>query len=108
MSSKCINCNPMCGECDDLCECPECGMDYRETLEPNTVYICSHCGTELMQRGHVNELTTYWGDFWEEGEGDTAPRITLTRGGRDEMSAVGRMLFGAMQEMNQAMFGGGR
>lgn len=89
-------CDPSCGKCDDRCECPECGMDYRQALEPGTVYICSHCGTELMQRGNRNELETYWGDFWTEDEGDTAPRVMLTRG--ETVNGLLRSMFTASME----------
>ena len=71
---------------DESVECPECGMDYEPGYElvEGTVYVCGHCGTELVVRKPGwNELTKYWGEFWEEikdGEGeDNAPRVTLGR-----------------------------
>jgi hypothetical protein len=117
--AKCVSCRPDCGACDDLCECPECGMDYRQVLEPGTVYVCTHCGTESVQRGRVNELTEYWGEFWTEDGGDTAPRVRLERKRstyqvalddqmQQGMSETGRMIFAAMTEMNQAFTKGAR
>lgn len=98
---------------DGTVECPECGMDYSPDFELNeqTVYVCGHCGTELVCTDPTfNEMAEYWGEFWEEiadGEGeDNAPRVTLGRK-QEQMSEVGRMLFGAMTEMNKAMYENG-
>ena len=84
----CSPCDPSCGACDGIAECPECGFEHEPGYELNddTVYVCSHCGTELVvRRAGYNEMQRYWGEFWEEceegnGKGiDNAPRVTLGR-----------------------------
>jgi len=60
--------------------CPECGMDYPidHDLKDDTVYVCGHCGSELVAGG-INGLLPYWGEFWDENTGDNAPRVKLER-----------------------------
>jgi len=59
--------------------CPECGMDYplNDDLAEGTVYVCGHCGSELVAGG-INGLLPYWGEFWADGK-DNAPRVKLER-----------------------------